>query len=90
MTKLTAEWVRKAEVDDRGARQLARSRFPMPDLVCFHWQQAAEKYRLSEASLTAFGTRRFRSWMTQTGPFESSKAVISQPLWVRRGDGRQP
>jgi HEPN domain-containing protein len=44
MKKLTREWVRKAEVDYRGARQLARSRSPLHDLVCFCCQQAAEKY----------------------------------------------
>jgi HEPN domain-containing protein len=44
MKKLTAEWVRKAEVDYRAARKLAPSRPPMHDLVCFCCQQASEKY----------------------------------------------
>src|SRR5215218_8316330 len=44
MKKLTREWVQKAEADYRGARQLAPSRPPAHDLVCFHCQQAAEKY----------------------------------------------
>ena len=44
MKRLTARWVRKADADEEGARRLARARPPLPDLVCFHCQQAAEKY----------------------------------------------
>jgi HEPN domain-containing protein len=44
MKKLTAEWVRKAEVDYRVAKQIAPSRRPAHDVVCFLCQQAAEKY----------------------------------------------
>jgi HEPN domain-containing protein len=44
MKKETARWVRKAEADLRGARSLARDKPPVHDLVCFHCQQAAEKY----------------------------------------------
>ena len=36
--------MQKAEADYRGARKLAPSRPPAHDLVCFHCQQAAEKY----------------------------------------------
>src|SRR5690348_6294952 len=44
MKNLTAEWVRKAEVDYRVARKLAKSRPPMHDPVCFSCQQTVEKY----------------------------------------------
>jgi len=44
MKRRTAPWVRKAEDDLAGARQLAASKPPKRDLVCFHCQQAAEKY----------------------------------------------
>ena len=45
MNLLTAEWVSKAEADYEGAVALARRRkVPLPDLVCFHCQQSAEKY----------------------------------------------
>jgi HEPN domain-containing protein len=44
MKKLTAAWVRKAEADYRVARELAPSRPPAHDMVCFCCQQAAEKY----------------------------------------------
>lgn len=39
------EWIRKAENDYAGALHIFRRRkSPLPDLVCFHCQQAAEKY----------------------------------------------
>lgn len=39
------EWIKKAENDFEGALALSRRRkHPLPDLVCFHCQQAAEKY----------------------------------------------
>src|SRR5260370_27708560 len=44
MKRLTARWVRKAEADIIGARALNSLRPAVPDLVCFHCQQAAEKY----------------------------------------------
>ena len=45
MKRLTAEWVKKAEDDYAGAVALNRRRSsPLPDLVCFHCQQSAEKY----------------------------------------------
>lgn len=44
MKKLTAEWIRKAEVDYRVAGQLAQSRPPADDVLCFCCQQAAEKF----------------------------------------------
>ena len=38
-------WLQKAEEDFLGAVDLSRRRkHPLPDLVCFHCQQAAEKY----------------------------------------------
>ena len=44
MDKLTAQWVGKAEADYRGMRRLRKAKPPLHDLVCFHGQQAAEKY----------------------------------------------
>ena len=38
-------WLNKAENDYQGAIVLSRrKKHPLPDLVCFHCQQAAEKY----------------------------------------------
>jgi HEPN domain-containing protein len=46
MKRLTAEWVSRAEADYQGAVALqGRRKQPLPDLVCFHCQQCAEKYR---------------------------------------------
>ena len=40
-----SEWIKKAENDYAGALHIHRRRKkPLPDLVCFHCQQAAEKY----------------------------------------------
>jgi HEPN domain-containing protein len=44
MKKLTAEWVKKAEDDFRVAQRLLRGRVQFPDQICFHCQQAIEKY----------------------------------------------
>jgi HEPN domain-containing protein len=44
MKRQTTRWVRKAEDDLAGARALAVAIPPRRDLVCFHCQQAAEKY----------------------------------------------
>src|SRR5713101_6788542 len=44
MRKLTREWVRKAEADYRLAAKLARGNESFHDQLCFHCQQASEKY----------------------------------------------
>jgi HEPN domain-containing protein len=44
MKKLTAAWVRKAEVDLRTAEKLAGEPPTPNDVICFLCQQAAEKY----------------------------------------------
>jgi HEPN domain-containing protein len=44
MKQHTAQWVRKAEDDIAAARSLAAQAKPRRDVVCFHCQQAVEKY----------------------------------------------
>ena len=44
MKKTTRAWVRKAEADYRSAERLHECKPPDHDVVCFHCQQAAEKY----------------------------------------------
>ena len=44
MKRETAKWVRKAETDWEVAHKLAGETPPPCDVVCFHCQQAAEKY----------------------------------------------
>jgi HEPN domain-containing protein len=41
---MTREWVRKGEADYVVATLLSRKIPPLHDAVCFHCQQAAEKY----------------------------------------------
>src|SRR4051812_34018148 len=44
MTPVTREWLRKAEADLRVARREVARRPAYHDVVCFHCQQAVEKY----------------------------------------------
>jgi len=44
MKRQTAQWVDKAEQDWEVAHKLAGGTLPPRDIVCFHCQQAAEKY----------------------------------------------
>jgi HEPN domain-containing protein len=44
MKRETTKWVRKAEQDWKVAHMLADEPPPPRDVVCFHCQQAAEKY----------------------------------------------
>jgi HEPN domain-containing protein len=44
MQKLTREWLRKAESDLRVAGLLVAHKPPPTDEICFHCQQAVEKY----------------------------------------------
>ena len=44
MKRETAKWVHKAEQDWEVAHKLADETPPPRDIVCFHCQQAAEKY----------------------------------------------
>jgi HEPN domain-containing protein len=44
MKKLTAEWVRKAEADIEIAKIAIHDKPALNDPVCFHCQQAIEKY----------------------------------------------
>jgi HEPN domain-containing protein len=44
MKRATREWVEKADDDYRTADLIARSGEPLHDQLCFHCQQATEKY----------------------------------------------
>jgi HEPN domain-containing protein len=44
MKKMTREWVRKAEADLAIVRRIRAAKPPLYDGICFHCQQAAEKY----------------------------------------------
>jgi HEPN domain-containing protein len=71
MKKTTSEWVRKAEADYRLAAKLATGREPFHDQLCFHCQQAAEKYLkalLEELSLAVEKTHDLDRLLTQLLP----------------------
>jgi HEPN domain-containing protein len=55
MTPLMRQWLRKADDDRRMAVAASRMRPPLHDMVCYHCQQAVEKYLkglINELALT--------------------------------------
>jgi HEPN domain-containing protein len=59
MKSLTRQWVRKAEADYAVIEKLLKGKPAINDAVCFHCQQAAEKYLkayLQECSLAILRT----------------------------------
>ncbi len=80
MKRQTAMWVRKAAEDWVGARSLAVQVPPLRDLVCFHCQQAAEKYLkalLQESGVYVPKTHDLQALLNLLLPFDASLA----PLW---------
>lgn len=78
MKKSTREWIKKAESDYQLAVSLMRRRkVPVRDHVCFHFQQAAEKYvraRLEEANVRFPKTHDIEQLLQIAAPLE--------PLWT--------
>ena len=78
MKHVTREWIVKAEDDFLAALDLARRRKrPVWDAVCFHCQQAAEKYfkgRMHEAGMTIPKTHDLEALLNYLLPI--------QPLWA--------
>ncbi len=78
MKAATRDWVQKAEHDFLAAVDLGRRRKkPLHDMVCFHCQQAAEKYlkaRLEEAAIHFPKTHDLESLLHLLTPLE--------PLWT--------
>jgi HEPN domain-containing protein len=69
MKRLTTEWVEKAETDFLAAKALAREVLPLHEPVCFHCQQAAEKYL---KALLKRQASRFRALMILQSCWHSS------------------
>jgi HEPN domain-containing protein len=44
MKRLTAQWIRKAEEDLKAAKALRTTKPVLNSVICFHCQQATEKY----------------------------------------------
>jgi len=81
MKKLTAEWVQKAEEDYQVAVQTHHSGGRFHNAVCFHCQQASEKFLkalMEEAGLSVPKTHDLDDLRTKILPYYS-------PLPVRRG-----
>jgi HEPN domain-containing protein len=81
MKKLTAEWVQKAEEDYQVAVQTHRGGGRFHNAVCFHCQQASEKYLkalMEEAGLSVPKTHDLEDLRTPLVPHYA-------PLPVRRG-----
>jgi HEPN domain-containing protein len=77
MKASTREWIQKAEEDFLAATALHRRRKkPLLNIVCFHVQQAVEKYlkaRLEEAGLSVPKTHDLLHLL--------NLAVSTEPLW---------
>jgi HEPN domain-containing protein len=81
MKTATLEWIAKAEEDWSVATSLARRRkTPVPNSVCYHCQQCAEKYlkaRLEEAGVLIFKSHDLPYLLALFAPHE--------PLWSGMG-----
>jgi HEPN domain-containing protein len=79
MKKLTREWVRKAEADYRLAAKLASEDESFHDQLCFHCEQAAEKYLkalLQELGLAVPRTHMLRDVVDLLVPHHSELSSL--------------
>lgn len=83
MKRETRKWVRKAEDDWEGAQQLAGRKPPFQDLVCFHCQQAAEKYLkalLQESGAVVPKTHNLKDLLNLLLPHDAALASLGRIL----------
>lgn len=83
MTPETAQWVRYAEEDLQGARDLAARKPPLRNLACFHCQQAAEKYLkalLQENGLLVPKTHELEDLLDLLLPHDATLAGLRRSL----------
>lgn len=83
MKRPTAAWVRKAEDDMGSAKQLAAQTPVYKDQVCFHCQQAAEKYLkalLHEGGAVVPKTHDLRKLLNLLLPSDPTLASIRRGL----------
>ena len=83
MTRLTAEWVKKAEADFLAVRKLSVGRPVLHDVVCFHGQQAAEKYLkalLQELGLIVPRTHNLVALLDVLAPHHASLRPLRRGL----------
>ena len=83
MKRETSRWVRKAEADLEGARDLAQAPRPYHDLICFHCQQSAEKYLkafLIECGVPFPRTHRLEDLLLLLVPHDASLRSLRRTL----------
>jgi HEPN domain-containing protein len=83
MKKSTREWVRKAEGDFRAAVRIGAAHEPLHDQVCFHCQQAAEKYLkslLEELALSIEKTHDLEKLMSDLQPHHPTVRKLRRGL----------
>jgi HEPN domain-containing protein len=83
MTPETTQWVRFAEEDLEGARNLATRHPPLRNLVCFHCQQSAEKYLkalLQELGLPVPRTHDLEDLLDLLLPHDGTLAPLRRAL----------
>ena len=81
MNPLTVEWVEKAEEDFLGASCLL-AEHPLPDIICYHCQQSAEKYlkaRLQQAMIPFPKTHDLWQLLRLLAPVEPSWEELLRP-----------
>jgi HEPN domain-containing protein len=83
MNRPTAQWILKAEEDWDVARDLAARKPPPRNAVCFHCQQAAEKYLkalLQESGAAVPRTHELEDVLDLLLPFDSTLAPLRRGL----------
>lgn len=83
MKKLTRQWVKKAEADYRLAVKLGRGEEPFHDQICFHCQQAGEKYLkglMEELSVPIPRTHNLVALLPLLAPHHSSLRSLRRGL----------
>jgi len=83
MKKETRRWVEKAEEDYNGALNLEKLKARYHDLVCFHCQQAAEKYLkafMEERSVPIPKTHNLHELLMRLLPHDASLKSLRRGL----------
>jgi HEPN domain-containing protein len=83
MKPITRQWVRKAENDLAAARQLLATKPMLSDEVCFHCQQAIEKYFkafLAEHGMPIQKTHDLTILLHQLLPIDATLGPLSRGL----------
>jgi HEPN domain-containing protein len=83
MRRQTRLWVRKADADFAGARELAARRPPLRDLACFHAEPFAEKYlkaMLQELGLAVPRTHNLNDLLNLLLPHDATLSTLRRSL----------